>query len=238
MCQLCYKDNKETLCLPFNISEDLVLTLLIYVDSQEELLRINHLIPIITNYFQLAEPVLQTKILMSELHKTTLIDPMTELHNRRFLDNYLENEITKHQNFSIMLVDIDLFKQVNDTYGHNIGDNVIKSVAEVLTNNIKGSDYAIRFGGEEFLLIAFNTSKEDAVKIANNIRNEFAAKIFKTDKKTFTKTLSVGISYFPVDSSSPWQCVKFADLALYVAKKNGRNQVISFEAEMYSDISI
>jgi len=235
VCKLCYTEEKETLCLPFNISEELTLTLLIYVDSQEELLRVNKLIPILTNYFQLAEPVLQTKILMNQLHKTTLIDPMTRLHNRRFLDNYLEHEIKKHQNFSIMMVDIDFFKQVNDTYGHNVGDQVIKSVSEVLTNNIKGSDYAIRFGGEEFLLITFDTTPEVSIKIANNIRNEFAAKIFKADKESFSKTLSVGIANFPDDSSSPWECVKFADVALYFAKEHGRNQVITFESSMYKE---
>lgn len=235
VCKLCYSQTKETLCLPFNISEDLTLTLLVYVDSEEELDRVDKLVPILTNYFQLAEPVLQTKILMDKLHKTTLIDPMTSLHNRRFLDGFLDTEIEKYKNYSILMVDIDYFKQVNDTYGHHIGDKVIKSVAEVLINNIKGSDYAIRFGGEEFLLITFDTPKEISIKIANTIRNEFATKVFKADKETFSKTLSVGIANFPDDAASPWQCIKFADLALYYAKEHGRNQVISFDSHMYQE---
>lgn len=235
ICNLCYKGEKESLCLPFVISEDISLSLLIYANTQEELMRIYNLVPILKNYFELAEPVLQTKILMKKLHDTTLIDPMTGLHNRRFLDNYIEDEIEKHKNFSLMMVDIDFFKQVNDTYGHTEGDEVIKSIAKVLINNIKGSDYAIRFGGEEFLLITFDTTRETAFKIANNIRVEFSKILFKMDKETFSKTVSVGIANYPEDSISPWECVKFADTALYEAKETGRDKVVSFKQEMYHE---
>ena len=235
VCKLCYRKDRESYCLPFSISDELSLTLLIYTDEDETLNRIKNIIPIITNYFELAEPVLQTKILMSKLHKTTLIDPMTGLHNRRFLDTYIDTEIQEDSTFSMMMVDIDFFKQVNDTYGHNIGDEVIKSIADVLTNNIKGSDYAIRYGGEEFLLIIFNANKEIALKIANNIKEEFSKKIFKTDKDKFSKTLSIGISHYPDDSNTPWQCIKYADVALYSAKNNGRDKVVVFEASMYNE---
>jgi len=235
VCKLCYRDDKESYCLPFVISEELSLTLLIYTDEEEKLDKIKNIIPIITNYFELAEPVLQTKILMNKLHKTTLVDPMTGLHNRRFLDRYVENEIKADAIFSIMMVDIDFFKQVNDTYGHNVGDEVIKSIADVLTNNIKGSDYAIRYGGEEFLLITFDTNKDIAQKIANNIRIEFSKKVFKADKEAFSKTLSIGISNYPADSETPWQCIKYADVALYNAKNSGRDKIVLFEPSMYDE---
>lgn len=233
ICKLCYREKKESLCLPFTISEDLSLSLLVYVNTQDELYKLKHLVPIITNYFELAEPVLQTKILMKQLHDTTLIDPMTGLHNRRFLDNYIEEGIGNHAMYSLMMVDIDFFKEVNDTYGHNIGDDVIRSTAKVLKNNIKGSDYAIRFGGEEFLLITFGTTKESSLKIANKIREEFSKQLFKADKKSFSKTLSVGVSNFPEDSLSTWECIKFADVALYHAKESGRDKVIAFEKKMH-----
>jgi len=238
VCKLCYKEKKESICLPFAISEDVSLTLLIYTDTKDELLRIKKLTPILSNYFELAEPVLQTKILMKQLHNSTLVDPLTGLNNRRFLDNYIDNEIEKHDIFSLMMVDIDWFKQVNDTYGHNIGDDVIRTISEVLVNNIKGSDYAIRFGGEEFLLITFGTTKESSVKIANNIRTEFAKKVFKAEKETFKKTLSIGVANYPENASSSWQCIKFADVALYHAKETGRNKVVLFEPSLYDEEKI
>jgi len=235
VCTLCYRESKESLCLPFPISDDLSLTLLIYVNNEDELLRIRKLIPIMSNYFELAEPVLQTKILMKQLHNTTLIDPLTGLNNRRFLDNYIDSEIESHKLFSLMMVDIDFFKQVNDTYGHGVGDEVIKSISEVLVNNIKGSDYAIRFGGQEFLLITFDTTKESSFKISEKIRVEFSKKVFKTEKDNFKKTLSIGIANFPESSSSPWECIKYADVALYNAKETGRDKVVVFEPAMYEE---
>ena len=238
VCKLCYRKDRESYCLPFAISDELSLTLLIYTNEEEKLNKIKSIIPIITNYFELAEPVLQTKVLMSKLHKTTLIDPMTGLNNRRFLDNYIDTNMKDNSKFSMMMVDIDFFKQVNDTYGHNVGDEVIKTIADVLTNNIKGSDYAIRYGGEEFLLIIFDANKEIAQKIANNVKKEFSKKVFKTDKDKFSKTLSIGISNYPDDSNTPWQCIKYADVALYSAKNNGRDKVVMFEPSMYTEDNI
>jgi len=235
VCKLCYRENKKSLCLPFSISNDVSLTLLIYVNTEDELDRIRKLIPIISNYFELAEPVLQTKILMKQLHSTTLVDPLTGLYNRRFLDTYIKEEIHKQELYSLMMIDIDLFKQVNDAYGHNIGDNVLKTISQILINNLKGSDYAIRYGGEEFLLITFGTTHKNALKIAENIRTEFSQKVFKADKESFKKTLSIGISNYPDDSSSVWQCIKFADIALYKAKETGRNKVVLFEPSLYQE---
>lgn len=238
ICDLCYLKGKESICLPFNISEEISITLLMYFPNSNELKRVRDLIPIITNYFELATPVLQTKILMEKLHEKSLKDPMTGLYNRRFLDNYLESEIRNSEKFSVMMVDVDFFKQVNDTYGHDVGDDVIKGLAVVLQNNTKGSDIAVRYGGEEFLIITFNTSKEIASKIANDIRVEFSKKVFKSNLGTFSKTLSIGISNYPEDAISPWHAVKFADVALYNAKESGRNKTVHFEKEMYEEEEI
>jgi len=232
ICDLCYKKGKESICLPFTISDEFSLTLLIYVNDEVELKRVRELVPIISNYFELTEPVLQTKFLMKKLHEKALIDPMTTLYNRRFLENYLDNELTGSETFSIMMIDIDYFKQVNDTYGHDVGDDVIVKLAEVLKNHIKGSDLAIRYGGEEFLLITFNTSIEVATKIANAIRVDFSKQIFKSATESFSKTLSIGISNFPNSNATVWQSIKFADIALYNAKERGRDRVIIYKQDM------
>ena len=235
ICELCYMKDKETICLPFDISEDMTITLLIYVDDVETLNKVKGYIPIIKNYFELAEPVLQTKILMDKLHEKSLKDPMTGLYNRRFLDNYIEANLTQNSDFTVMMLDIDFFKQVNDTYGHDIGDEVIRALSEVLKNNIKGSDLAIRYGGEEFMVVAFNISMEDSIKIAEHIRVDFSQKVFKSTTETFSKTISIGVSKCDSPESTPWRTIKYADVALYYAKEHGRNKVVKFKPEMYHE---
>jgi len=238
ICDLCFKNDKESLCLPFPVSDEVSLTLLIYTDSKKDIKRVKELIPILTNYFELAEPVLQTKLLMEKLQEKSLKDPMTGLYNRRFLDNYMEHEIITKQQFSVMMLDVDFFKQVNDTHGHDVGDHVIVGLSEVIKNNIKGSDLAIRYGGEEFTVILFDIPVEKVESIAQNIRKEFSKRTFKGNNETFSKTLSVGISLFPQDSGSPWETIKHADVALYNAKNNGRDKVVVFQPSMYLEDEI
>lgn len=233
ICDLCYKSDKESLCLPFSISEDISLSLLIYADSKEDIVRIKELVPIITNYVEIMEPVLQTKLLMEKLEKKSLKDPMTGLLNRRFLDNYIKHDILSHDEFTVMMLDIDHFKSVNDTYGHTIGDKVIKELGSVIKNKIKGSDLAVRYGGEEFTIILFDIPTSKSVDVATQIRNEFKQKIFSSEKESFSKTLSIGISTFPKLSNSPWQTIKDADSALYYAKEHGRNQVVVYDENLY-----
>ena len=175
---------------------------------------------------------------MDKLREKSLKDPMTGLYNRRFLDNYVDNGLYEGKNFSVMMVDVDFFKDVNDTYGHDVGDDVIRGLAEVLKNSIKGSDLAVRFGGEEFLLIVYDTSMESAQKIANEIRENFSKKVFKSSISNFSKTLSVGIASYPDDSKTAWQTIKYADVALYNAKETGRNKVVYFEEKMYQEDKI
>lgn len=238
ICDLCFKNDKESLCLPFPISEEVSLSLLIYADSKEDIQRIKELVPIITNYFELTEPVLQTKLLMEKLEEKSLKDPMTGLYNRRFLDGYIENEILNKKQFSVMMLDVDFFKQVNDTHGHDVGDQVIVGLSEVIRSNIKGSDLAIRYGGEEFTVILFDIPLQRVEAIASSIKNEFGKRIFKGVNETFSKTLSIGISVYPDDSNSAWETIKHADVALYSAKENGRNKVVVFESRMYKEDEI
>ncbi len=235
ICNLCYKKEKESLCLPFNISEEYSLTLLIYTNTEEELSRIKELVPIITNYFEITEPVLQTKTLMEQLSEKSLRDPMTSLYNRRFFDEYIETNVTESSHLSIMMIDIDLFKNVNDTYGHDVGDRVIKEVANVFKKVLKGSDLAVRFGGEEFVVVTFKTDIVIAQKIANEIREEFAQIIFTSSIEKFSKTLSIGVANFPEDSSNPIEVLKYADIALYNAKNSGRNRVLVYNKEMQEE---
>jgi diguanylate cyclase (GGDEF)-like protein len=132
------------------------------------------------------------------------------------------------------MIDIDYFKMVNDTYGHDIGDMVIKELSYILRTTIRGSDIAIRYGGEEFLVLLYNPNKSKVIEIATKIAIKFKDIEFQTDKESFRKTLSIGISYFPQQADSIWKAIKFADTALYKAKESGRDKIVEFTPDMYS----
>ncbi len=235
ICKTCFMEKREYLCLPFRISSEYSLTLLIYANNPKELLEYKEIVPIITNYLELAEPVLEARFLMHKLEERSLKDGLTGLYNRRFLDQFIEVNLNSEKEFSVMMIDIDFFKQVNDTYGHDVGDTVIKELSSVLQNNIKGSDLAIRYGGEEFLIMLFNTNYDVIEKIATAIKVEFSKKSFKANDKVFNKTLSIGIALYPKDAPKVWQAIKFADVALYEAKETGRNKIVRFEPKMYEE---
>jgi diguanylate cyclase (GGDEF)-like protein len=170
---------------------------------------------------------------MNILKDSSLKDALTGLYNRRYLDEFIDEIHDSSKVFSILMIDIDYFKQINDKYGHDIGDNVLKGISEVLRSNIKGSDLAIRFGGEEFLILLFNITAQNAIKKADEIRIEFSKKIFKSNEGDFSKTLSIGISHYPSQSDTIWHNIKYADVALYEAKNSGRNKVIEFKDSMF-----
>jgi diguanylate cyclase (GGDEF)-like protein len=174
---------------------------------------------------------------IQQVEHLTIIDPMTKLYNRRFLENFIaqfaKQAERQDEYFTILMIDIDFFKKVNDTYGHDVGDKVIVAIARVLQNSIRKSDLAVRYGGEEFMVLLHYANSEAAVKVAAKIKNAFAEITFEADNHgSFQKTLSIGISEFPKDADTIWQCIKLADTALYVAKTTGRNKIVTYSKEM------
>lgn len=205
-------------------------------EEQESLLAA---IPFINVYLRETAPVLETKRLMESLRDSTLRDPMTGLNNRRFLEEYVETLVAsvqrKRAHAAILMLDLDYFKMVNDTYGHDAGDAVLKALSTVLKQSVRAADLVIRYGGEEFLIILLDTSGEAAERVAENIRNTVENLKVPVSGVVLQKTISIGIADFPDDSETFWQAVKFADVALYQAKEQGRNRVIRFNPAMWSD---
>ena len=181
----------------------------------------------IKNYFESAKPVLQSKILTEVLQKSNMIDGLTGLYNRKYLDNFMDNEAKEYDSFAIAMIDIDYFKKVNDTYGHNVGDTVLKSLANVFKNSIGIEDIAFRFGGEEFIIFMPDCSKakDTIIKLKDNFENTK----YEVNGNIFNKTLSAGISYYKTDSDQIWHVIKNADIALYEAKNSGRNKIVEFK---------
>ncbi len=185
----------------------------------------------IESYIKEVAPEIEVKRLLQALENSALKDGLTGLYNRRFLDEHLKKLIprAKREDLSIafLMLDMDHFKAVNDEYGHDIGDKVLITFANTVQENIRESDIAVRFGGEEFLVLLIGVqSEDDAIKIANKIREKVAEnEIDVYAGSTLRKTTSIGISMYPKDSTSVVKVMKFADLALYEAKTSGRNQV-------------
>lgn len=238
VCQNCSADDKEYTCIPFNINEDLALILSFSAKDSETIEMLNSTLPSIKNYFEAAKAVIESRTLMDKLRDSSLRDGATHLYNRRFLEEFIdkgaEQALRSHVSYSILMIDIDYFKMVNDTYGHDAGDIVIKSLAVILQSSVRKADLPIRYGGEEFLLLLHNTTKEGALLVAEKIRTQFAGKKYQFGSDTVEKTLSVGISHFPSDADSIWKVIKFADLALYEAKHTGRNRVVEFEPRLFT----
>ncbi len=236
ICDVCCEDSCNFICLPFDINDSYELVVHIQTDSYDELRRVQEHVPIITNYFELARPVLESKMLMQILTNSTLIDPMTGLYNRRFLDNFIDEDLKdKDRQFAVLMIDVDFFKQVNDNYGHDVGDKVLKVLSDVLKQEIKGTDLAVRYGGEEFMVLLFDVDEENAQMIANKLRVAFSRKQFNSKDKPFSKTLSVGVALYPQSIDTPWHAIKYADVALYEAKNSGRNKVVLFEDSMFKE---
>lgn len=156
-------------------------------------------------------------------------DPLTRALNRRFLSSILSREIgfanTNHTPLSVLLLDVDHFKRINDTHGHPVGDEVLRQVAEAVTENVRPSDFVFRYGGEEFLIVLVETHLHQAATIAERMRLALAAKpITAAGLAPFNVTASIGVAEHRGHPDENY-LVKAADDALYRAKQNGRNRV-------------
>lgn len=209
------------------------------VASAEEAAVLRLALPFISVYLREAGPVLEAKRLMEHLRESALRDAMTGLHNRRFLEEYVGTLIAGSQRrktpFSVLMLDLDFFKQVNDTHGHEAGDKVIKTLADILQRNVRGSDMAVRYGGEEFLVVLMDMTADAAMTVAERIRADVEGTKIPLANAMLQKTISIGVAEFPSDSDTFWQVVKFADVALYKAKSTGRNRVVRFTPEMWEE---
>lgn len=158
-------------------------------------------------------------------------DELTGLYNRRYFERHLALMLGKAQELSrdmaVMLIDMDFFKAVNDTHGHDIGDAVLKEFALRLRRNIRGVDLACRFGGEEFVVLMPDTDYRQAQGVAERVRQAVAERPFEAGaQRPLTVTVSVGLALNDSTADTPEMVLKRADIALYRAKREGRNRVI------------
>ncbi len=160
--------------------------------------------------------------------QSALRDPLTDTGNRIAMDQTLEREIEMSRHhlmpLSLLMLDIDHFKNVNDSYGHNAGDNVLKAVATAIKNQLRNVDMVFRFGGEEFLILLSNTTREAAAMIGERLRIAAQAEDYQADGNAIVLTVSLGCSTL-LPGESAESLLRRADSALYVAKREGRNRL-------------
>ena len=184
----------------------------------------------------LAENLEKIKTLQIELEEQAVRDPLTGLFNRRYFQETLEREIAraKRENMpvGIIVMDLDRFKQVNDSFGHKAGDNFLRDIGNLLMRNIRREDAACRIGGEEFVIVMPGASIEVTGHRAELIRSMTEALRVADTMEGFKVTMSLGISAYPTLGTGGEEILIQADRALYQAKKNGRNQVVVYRPDL------
>ena len=170
--------------------------------------------------------------LYDRFQQLSIYDTLTETYNRRYLVMRFIEEFERAQKFSLKLsfimIDVDNFKKINDTYGHLVGDAVLKEIAKIIKQNIREIDSLARFGGEEFSLILPETDKMSAIVVGERIRSKVSQQIIKAFDEMLSATISVGVSSFPQNTLYSDVLMETADKALYQAKISGRNKVCWF----------
>lgn len=178
------------------------------------------------------------KASIEHLKEQSTMDRLTELYNRSYLDPFLESEIDaakkENQKVSVIMVDMDHFKEINDSYGHIVGDHVLTIFAQVVLKCIRKTDIIARYGGDEFIVVLPNTDTETAKTIAERIREDVSNTYIPPIDDVVISSIqcSVGISTYPVHCDSKNSLIRTSDLALYMAKRSGRNCTKIYQNEV------
>ncbi len=188
----------------------------------------------------------QLRAAKSQLEKLSVTDGLTGLYNHRYFEERLHEEFRRSQRYSdpvaLMMLDLDHFKNINDRYGHPFGDRVLRGTAELISTSIRDPDICARYGGEEFAIILPKAHLQGALTVAERIHRDMGQKTYAHEAVESGRaravevrvTASVGIAFFPSkDVNSPESLVKFADDALYRAKREGRDAICLHHAQSY-----
>jgi diguanylate cyclase (GGDEF)-like protein len=171
--------------------------------------------------------------LFDEVQERSRRDGLTNLYLRRYFLERLSSEVLRakrySQVFSIIMADIDFFKNVNDRYGHVVGDTVLTGIAKILNESVRPGDLVCRYGGEEFVCLLPMCSPEETTRIAKRINMAVGEESFASDNARFKVTISVGVSYYPKDGKNEEEILKSSDHALYWVKSHGRNNIKEYK---------
>ncbi|MBF0564480.1 MAG: diguanylate cyclase [Nitrospirae bacterium] len=233
------KGSLNYLCIPIYIGGQVGDVVQIVYDS-ETAESVRAAIPYVKSFIQEGEPVLEAKTFMEMLREQSLVDQLTGLFNRRFLDEVnlkiCSQTLRRNTILGILMIDIDFFKQVNDTYGHDVGDKVLRKIASIIKNSVRESDIVVRYGGEEIIVLLVDVIEGRSFEVAEKIRQKIQDESIEFPGGVLKKTVSIGVSEYPKSADKFWQCVKYADTVLYKAKEDGRNKVYVFNRDMWNNV--
>ncbi len=218
---------RSLLILPLVVREDAIGTVALAAERPDAFNdAIRPTLQVLANQLAVA---LSNAAAVQRLEEMATTDGLTGCLNKRAFLEELESKLRSAERFgrklSLLVTDIDHFKSVNDTYGHDVGDVVIKGLGDLLNRVKRDTDRVARFGGEEFCVLCEETDTDGAIKLAERIREEIAATVFPSDLGKLSVTCSIGVATFPKDAATPAELFKITDQALYAAKRSGRNQV-------------
>ena len=187
-------------------------------------------IPILRNLADYAAIALENARYVQRIQELTITDDCTALYNARHLHFVLDAEIYRstryNYEFSVIFIDLDHFKQVNDTYGHLIGSKLLWMIGEIIKGHLRLIDYAFRYGGDEFVILLPQTPKENALMVVRRIKDLLNSKLFFTEENLNIKvTASFGLAAFPGDARTRKDILRMADEAMYVVKNSTRNSI-------------
>jgi len=176
--------------------------------------------------------LIEIGLLQSKLREQAIRDPLTNIFNRRYLDETLDRELSRAARedypVCVIMVDIDHFKRVNDTHGHEAGDLVLKAIAATLSHHCRRGDFACRYGGEEFVVVLPNITLETAYARAEDLRTSLHLLSVPYEYHNLSVTISMGIAGFPENGQTRDTLLRAADQAMYAAKEAGRDHILSY----------
>ncbi len=187
-------------------------------------------IPILKNLADYAAIAIENARYVQRIHELTITDDCTSLYNARHLNFVLDAEIYRstryNYEFSVIFIDLDRFKQVNDTHGHLVGSKLLWMIGEIIKNNLRMIDYAFRYGGDEFVVLLPQTSKESSLTVVRRIKDLLNTKsFFEEEGLNIRLTASFGVSSFPADGHTRKELLRQADEAMYLVKNTSRNSI-------------
>jgi diguanylate cyclase (GGDEF)-like protein len=227
--EVTHTDTRSVVCVPIK-GRERVLGVIELVNCLGRASFTRDDIPILKSLADYAAIALENARYVQRIHELTITDDCTALYNARHLSFVLDTEIYRSNRygyeFSVIFIDLDHFKQVNDVYGHLVGSKLLWLIGDIIKGNLRMIDYAFRYGGDEFVVLLPQTSKENALMVVRRTKDLLNSKTFFVEEGLNIKvTASFGLASFPVDGRTRKEILRMADEAMYMVKNTTRNNI-------------